>query len=170
MAEDAVELYWPAGFQYPRAWLSQMYQESLCDPQAVSPAGAAGIAQFMPATWSDMETRFGLDANPHSDLAVEWGAYYQARMMAVWAGRPRPALERWHLGLASYNAGAGNIIAAQAECDGARDWQDIRPCLPEVTGRHAAETRTYVERTRRWTCEMTSSRLDRPNGLECSPR
>lgn len=167
-AENAVALYWPARFQYPRAWLSQVYQESLCDSAAVSPVGARGLAQFMGGTWADMERYFGMDANPHSDLAIEWGALYQARMMAVWSGRPRPMTERWRLGLASYNAGAGNIIAAQAECDGARDWAQIETCLQRITGRHAAETRTYVARIERWTCALARSPLDRPAGLDCT--
>ncbi len=152
--ERAVSLYWGA-FQYPAAWAAQLYQESLCDPWAVSPAGAAGLAQFMPATWREARTRLGLDValTPHDDIAIEAGAWYQARMMAVWRS-PRPPIERWRLGLASYNAGAGNIIAAQRACDGARDWRVIETCLPSITGRHAAETRTYVVRIERWWGEL----------------
>jgi len=51
---------------------------------------------------------------------------------------------------ASYNAGAGNIIRAQSLCGGALDWTGIAPCLPQVTGHHAHETITYVERIDRW--------------------
>lgn len=145
-AENAVGIYW-GGFQYPRAYLAQLYQESLCDPAAVSPVGAAGIAQFMPATWIEAQARLGLavELTPHDDIAIEAGAWYMARQFATWRA-PRPALERWRLALASYNAGAGNIIAAQSECNGARDWRQIETCLSDVTGRHAAETRGYVPR------------------------
>jgi soluble lytic murein transglycosylase-like protein len=38
---------------------AQIAAESSWDPQAVSPAGAQGIAQFMPATWK----QYGIDAN-----------------------------------------------------------------------------------------------------------
>lgn len=149
-AENAVRRHW-GEFQYPDAWLAQIWQESLCDPFAVSPVGARGLAQFMPATWIETRERLGLPygASPHDDIAVDAGAYYQARQMFVWRGRDRPLLERWRLGLASYNAGAGNIINAQSACGGARDWRDIAPCLHLITGHHAAETRSYVPRIER---------------------
>lgn len=144
--DRAVSAYWGA-WQYPDAWAAQLYQESLCNPSAISPAGAAGLAQFMPATFREAERHFGIRASPHDDIAIEWGAWYMARMMAVWRS-PRPQIRRWELALASYNAGAGNIIRAQGECGGARDWDDILPCLPDVTGHHARETTQYVVRIR----------------------
>jgi soluble lytic murein transglycosylase-like protein len=143
---DAVHTYW-GSWQYPDAWAAQLYQESLCDPSAISPAGAAGLAQFVPSTWAEAQAHFGIRASPHDDIAIEWGAWYMARMMAVWSAS-RPQVRRWELALASYNAGAGNIIRAQSECDGARDWDDILPCLPDVTGHHARETTQYVVRIR----------------------
>ncbi|MFY0638719.1 transglycosylase SLT domain-containing protein [Maricaulis maris] len=152
--EDAVELYWGA-FQYPDAWAAQLYQESLCDPWARSPVGAAGLAQFMPATWTETAAALRLQATPHDEIAIEAGAYYMMRQMAVWRS-PRPDLERWRLGLASYNAGAGNIIRAQGKCGGARDWREVSVCLPTVTGHHSAETITYVRRTERWWRELAS--------------
>lgn len=45
---------------------AQIYQESKFDPTAVSPAGAKGIAQFMP----DTATRFGVDTKSSSPDAV----------------------------------------------------------------------------------------------------
>lgn len=144
--ESAVRTYWP-DWPYPAAWAAQLYQESLCDSGAVSPVGARGMAQFMPATWREAQAHFGIRASPHDDVAIERGAWYMARMMAVWRS-PRPQIRRWELALASYNAGAGNIIRAQGECDGARDWDDILPCLPDVTGHHARETTQYVVRIR----------------------
>ncbi|CAK9003874.1 Transglycosylase-like protein with SLT domain, partial [Durusdinium trenchii] len=144
-AEEAVELYWPAGLSYPRAYLAQLYQESLCDPAAVSPVGARGLAQFMPATWREAQARLGYQTSltPHDDIAIEAGAWYMARTMSIWSRRERPMLEIWRLGLASYNAGGGNIIAAQSACNGVRDWHEIELCLPQITGHHAAETRSY---------------------------
>ena len=150
--EAAVATYWGA-FQHADAWAAQIYQESLCRSAAVSPAGAAGLAQFMPATWAEAQAHFGIRASPHDDIAIEAGAWYMMRQMGVWRS-PRPARERWRLALASYNAGAGNIIRAQRACDGARDWRDIETCLPMITGHHATETRTYVVRTERWWAEM----------------
>ena len=76
-----------------------------------------------------------------------------ARLQKGWSS-PRPQLERHRLAQSSYNAGAGNIIKAQSLCGGARDWADIAPCLPRVTGRHAAETIGYVDAIAKWRARM----------------
>lgn len=148
-----MSLYWGA-FDYPDAWTAQLYQESLCDPWAVSPVGARGLAQFMPYTWREVAGQLGLTATPHDDVAIEAGAFYMARVMGMWTW-DRPQHERWRLGLASYNAGGGNILRAQRACDGAILWRDISPCLVQVTGHHSRETRTYVARTERWWAEIS---------------
>lgn len=49
----------PAGFSR-----AQMQVESGFDPRAVSPAGAQGLAQVMPATLSSLSKRFGRDLDP----------------------------------------------------------------------------------------------------------
>lgn len=132
-------------------WKAQLYQESLLEVGAVSPVGAAGIAQFMPGTWRDVTRQLGWGAvSPHiADYAIEAGAYYMANLRRNWSV-PRPEIERHRLAQASYNAGFGNIAKAQARCGGARDWIDISPCLSLVTGRHAAETLGYVARIEKW--------------------
>lgn len=132
-------------------WKAQLYQESRFDPGARSPVGAAGLAQFMPGTWADVSRELGwsgVSAN-QADLAIEAGAYYMRKLRRSWKS-PRPELERHLLGAASYNAGAGNVIRAQAACGGARDWAEISPCLRSVTGNSAAETITYVDRIQVW--------------------
>lgn len=105
----------------------------------------------MPGTWDEVTRALGWGVvDPHTaDLAIEAGAFYMARLSAQWSS-PRPAAERHRLAQASYNAGFGNILRAQRRCDGARDWAQIAPCLPLVTGRHARETITYVDRIHRW--------------------
>ncbi|GGG30859.1 hypothetical protein GCM10010964_18470 [Caldovatus sediminis] len=147
----AVERYWP---DYPDwlAWKAQLYQESRLDPRAVSPAGAAGLAQFMPGTWREVarELRLPPGASPHQDIAIEAGAYYMAKLRRAWSA-PRPQGERHTLAQASYNAGLGSILRAQSLCAGGRDWPAIAPCLPRVTGeRNARETATYVARIAHW--------------------
>lgn len=145
----AAEAYWP---DYPHwlAWKAQLYQESRLDPAAVSPVGAAGLAQIMPATWADLtrELRLG-GASPHHDIAIEAGAYYMARLRRGWMTE-RPPDDRQRLAQASYNAGTGNLLKAQRLCDGIL-YAEIVPCLVAVTGeRNARETRTYVERIAKW--------------------
>ena len=75
----------------------QIDQESGFNPSAVSPAGASGIAQFMPATAS----RYGVDVNdPYSSLD---GA---ARHMA---DNLRANGNDYARALAVYNAGQGAV-------------------------------------------------------------
>ena len=76
---------------------AQLYAESNFNPFATSPAGAQGIAQFMPATARSHGLRDPFDA----DASIE----AQARMM-------RGLLDRFGstaLALAAYNAGSGAV-------------------------------------------------------------
>jgi hypothetical protein len=104
-----------------------IWQESRFDADAVSPAGAEGIAQFMPAVSKVM----GFDPfDPREAIPAA------ARLL-------RTLLDRFgNLGLAAaaYNAGPTRV----------RDWMDKRGGLPEetrdyvttITGRHAERWRT----------------------------
>jgi membrane-bound lytic murein transglycosylase F len=138
-----------------RLWKAQLYQESLLNPDAVSPVGARGLAQFMPGTWAEVSRQLGYEhLNPHmAEPAIIAGAYYMARQLAIWKA-PRPAADRYSLAAASYNAGAGNIIKAQQVCGGSNGYAEIISCLPEVTGHHSKETKTYVQRIWRYWTEM----------------
>lgn len=148
--ERAVDRWWPPGSD-ARWWKAQLYQESRLDPDAVSPAGARGLAQFMPATWAEISARLGYGGlSPHlAEPAIDAGAFYMARLWANWTA-PRPASDRWDLARASYNAGLGNLLKAQQRCGGPPGFAAIMACLPDVTGHHARETITYVARIHRW--------------------
>lgn len=151
--DRAVKTYWP-DYPRPAAWKAQLYAESRLDPAAVSPVGAAGLAQFMPGTWRDITREMRLGAvSPHAPIAIEAGAYYMAKLRQVWRAN-RTAPDRQPLAQASYNAGAGNILKAQEICGGARLWAVIAPCLGHVTGKHSAETLTYVSRIADYTARM----------------
>lgn len=148
--KQAVDRYWP-DFPVWKAWKAQLFQESKLNPDAVSPVGARGLAQFMPGTWKDVSRELGmLGVSPNSELAIQAGAYYMMKLRRIWSS-PRPEGERQKLAQASYNAGAGHILKAQRICSGAPLWVDIAPCLVQVTGpANAHETQTYVERIGRW--------------------
>lgn len=130
--------------------LKAQYQaESLLDPNAVSPAGAQGIAQFMPRTWSDVSKALGYpaDITPFDpEAAIPAGAFYMADMLDGWTA-PRPEMDRYCLALASYNAGFGNLLKAQKVAGGANDYASIIRALPQVTGtKNASQTTAYVKR------------------------
>lgn len=108
--------------------------------------------QFMPGTWREVcrDRGWGNVVRTSAYHSIMGGAYYQAKVSRIWH-RNRSVAEAYDLGLASYNAGAGNILKAQAKCGNARLWSDIQPCLVMVTGaKHSAETTGYVHNIAKW--------------------
>ena len=78
--------------------MAQAHAESQFNPAAVSPKGARGTAQFMPAT----AQRFGL-TNPNDPVASAHAqAKYMRNLLDMFGGDPS-------LALAGYNAGEGNV-------------------------------------------------------------
>lgn len=108
--------------------------ESALDPAAVSPAGAAGLWQFMPATAAD----YGLDAAGVRDPARSTDA--AVRYLAV-LGRAFDG--DWQLALAAYNCGWGRVRrladAHRRRTGETATFWDLHDALP-------AETRDYVPR------------------------
>lgn len=157
--QRAADRWLPAGPDW--LWTkAQGVQESQLKADAVSPVGAKGVMQIMPATWAEIEKAMGWRnvspfSAPHN---IFGGVYYQARMAKMWSGRGRAPAEAYDLGLASYNAGPGTILAAQKRCSDARLWAEILPCLAQVSGpAHAKETTGYVRNIHRWRSMMRQS-------------
>lgn len=108
-------------FDIPESWISAVIvAESDGNPRDVSPKGAKGLMQLMPATWAEMRAQYGLGTDvfdPHDNILV--GAAY-LRAMRDRFGYP---------GLfAAYNAGPARY---QAHLDG-------RSSLPEETLKYVA--------------------------------
>lgn len=125
---------------------AQCWQESRLTVDAVSPAGAKGLCQFMDGTWR--EANKALKWSPaasqlNPELSIQAAAWYMGKRRADWRS-PRPEWDRHSLALASYNAGLGHILKAQRLCGGALLYTEIMACLPQVTGKHARETQGYA--------------------------
>lgn len=152
---EAVRRWW-SDWPDPLDWQAQLFQESRCNPVARSPVGAEGIAQFMPATWVDILRRLGEDprAVPRTQarMAIRAGAYYMRVLRDQWRGwsGSGDAAEVQRHAQAGYNAGSGHILKAWRACGRPEGWRATRACLPQVTGRHAAETIGYVDRIAQW--------------------
>ena len=95
---------------------AQLMAESNFNPNAVSSAGAQGIAQFMPAT----AAAYGLDNPFDADAAID----AQARLMADLLDQFGGSIQ---LALAGYNAGPAPVLACS--------------CVPSYP-----ETQAYVAR------------------------
>lgn len=117
------DIAWQAAKHYglnPDLFVRQINQESGFNPQAVSPAGAEGIAQFMPATAASM------GVNPWDPTSALYGAArLMARLKHEFPGHYGQAL-------GAYNAGAGAVREA-IRVGGGR-WYFYLP----------AETRHYI--------------------------
>ena len=141
-----------AGVPLEHWFISQITQESRWNSEAVSPVGARGVAQFMPDTAREMEAelrvnklihgRFDITNVVHSIYAQ---VLYINGLFNLWKSK-RSDTSRMLLALASYNAGAGNILKAQKLANGAKHWVEIREKLRSVTGgKHSQETLGYVD-------------------------
>lgn len=137
--------YWLPGVPW-RLWKAQLYQESRLDPAARSPAGAEGLAQFMPATWADIAPTlgYGLLDRRLAEPAINGGAYYMGILAKRWRVLPNWKETHRHA-QGGYNAGNGNIARAWIVCAEPEDWHLTVICLPVVTGKYAWETNTYIE-------------------------
>jgi soluble lytic murein transglycosylase-like protein len=112
--EDAVN----AGID-PNLFSRQINQESGWNPNAVSPAGAIGIAQFEPTTAK------GLGIDPwNAEQSLQGAASLMSRYVAKYGNYSKA--------LAAYNYGSANTDSAIARCG----W-GWKACVP-------AETRSYI--------------------------
>lgn len=105
--------------------------ESAFNPTAVSSAGAAGLWQFMPATGR----AYGLEINSLIDERLDpvkstyAAVNYLLDLYKIYGD--------WHLVIAAYNCGPGNVRKAISRSGGKTDYWAMYPYLP-------AETRGYV--------------------------
>lgn len=116
-------------------------QESLFNPNAVSPAGARGLMQLMPGTAKEVATRLGIpyarEKLHEEGYNIQLGASYLQRMISYFGGNHV-------LAVAAYNAGPGNVNKWLNRIGDPRspnvdaiDWIEQIPF---------SETRNYVQR------------------------
>ncbi len=105
--------------------------ESGLETKALSLKGAGGLWQFMPYT---ARGDFGLRVDSYVDerfdpeRATEAACKYMRQLYRIFGD--------WHMALAAYNTGPGNVKRAIRRC-GSTDFWGIYTCLPK-------ETRNYV--------------------------
>jgi hypothetical protein len=126
---DSMQVFREEGV--PLELLAVAEVESAFDPRALSPKGARGLWQFMPATAG----RFGLRVDAARDERL-----HPAPATRAAARYLRWLYERfgdWRLALAAYNAGEGRVEQAIRR-GGTRDFRQLaaRGLLPEETRRY----------------------------------
>ena len=92
-------------FRLPAVWIrAVMRTESAGDPRAISPKGAMGLMQIMPATWAELRTRHRLGADPYNvrDNIIAGSGYIRELL-------DRYGSPGW---IAAYNAGPGRYDEA----------------------------------------------------------
>lgn len=100
--------------------------ESRLKPEAESPAGAAGLWQFMP----DTGKAFGLEIDEWADERKD---PYRATDAAVrYLGHLHRQFDDWSLALAAYNCGPGRVRRAMRKT-GCRKFWDLQHELPRQT-------------------------------------
>ncbi|MCQ2335208.1 MAG: transglycosylase SLT domain-containing protein [Paludibacteraceae bacterium] len=131
------EMYFPIfedklaqhGLPYELKYLAVI--ESALNASARSRAGAGGLWQFMPATGR----LYGLEVNSLVDERLD--PYKSTDAACRYLKTLYNLLGDWHLALAAYNCGPGNVNKAIQRAGGKRDFWSIYPWLPR-------ETRSYV--------------------------
>ena len=132
-------------FGIPASWIrAVMRAESFGDVRALSPKGAMGLMQIMPATWAGLRLRYGLGADPYDahDNIIAGAAYLRELhdrygapgFLAAYnagparyedhlaTGRPLPAETRAYVALLAPLIGGGSVDDALVVAVVARSW------------------------------------------------
>ncbi len=106
--------------------------ESAFNPQALSTAKASGMWQFVPATGRDFDLKQNIFRDDRRDVLAS------TRAALDYLGRLHKIFGDWHLALAAYNWGQGNVqraIARNQKAGLPTDYESLR--MPD-------ETRYYI--------------------------
>jgi len=101
--------------------------ESALNAKARSHMGASGLWQFMPGTAKGRGLKITSYIDERSDLykATDAACQYLKDAYEIY--------QDWHLAIASYNAGAGNVNKAIRRSNGKTNFWEIRSYLPKET-------------------------------------
>lgn len=125
---------------------AQIHQESRWRPDAVSPARAKGLTQFIDATAAGIAAQYP-DLQPVAQFDPRWAMLAQSRLMLqlVAGHRAVDDCERYAKALASYNQGPRWTLAAEAVADDPLRWfGSLEQINPGKAPAAFYETRGYV--------------------------
>ena len=132
---------------------AQIHQESAWNENAVSPAGAQGLSQFMPAT-----AKWLPEVAPHTGEPLPFNPAWAIRALCAYdkylydrvTGTPR-LCDRWAYTLSAYNGGLGWVgrdraMATRAGLDPARYWGEVETVNAGRSAANFRENRNYPRR------------------------
>jgi soluble lytic murein transglycosylase-like protein len=131
-----------------------IHTESAYDPKALSPRGAMGLGQIMPATAEELGLVVGDAKTPgsvwHPESNLDASARYLKNLFDKYRKEGIDEKEAWSFAAGAYNAGMGNIAKAISKIshEPVKTWDQVAQVLPQVTGKHSQETIRYVNRLR----------------------
>jgi len=141
--------YFGIGFDW-RLFKAQGMAESNLDSAATSWVGARGIMQLMPATFGEISSKnpeISRIDDPEWNIAA--GIFYDRQLWKQWAADSVEDHRREFM-FASYNAGRGTILNAQAmarrDSLNHRSWPAIESVAPKVRRWRYTETLGYVRK------------------------
>jgi soluble lytic murein transglycosylase-like protein len=107
-------------------------QESAFNAKAVSPAGALGLMQLMPATVDDLNQMGVGIRNPFDPAQNVAGGCRYLRQLYDMLGDTHPRY-RWAFTLAAYNGGIGRVKRAITKIGPQASFGAVAPLLPKET-------------------------------------
>ena len=123
-----------------RLVLAVAEHESRFNRAALSPRGAMGLLQIMPATGRELVAELNLSDLSHPAQHLRAGIYYLSKLTTLFSSAPPE--ERTRLALAAYNAGPSRIYDAQELAaylgEDPDTWSSIRHVLPLLSRRYSS--------------------------------
>lgn len=123
---------------------AQMFQESACNPRAVSPVGAQGLMQFMPQTaqWAATANAWGAPQPFNPEWSIRAGVWYD-RWLYDRVRHAETACDRWHFALSAYNGGLGWVHKRQAKSPRPGHAETTLDINPGITAANQHENSSY---------------------------
>ncbi len=141
--------YFGAAYDW-RLFKAQGLAESNLDPAATSWAGARGIMQLMPSTFSAIQSSNPAFSTVDDDeLNIAAGIYHDRQLWRSWRDSVDASHQHYFM-FASYNAGRVAILRAQGVARSLaldpRLWTSIEVIAPKVPRWRHRETLSYVRK------------------------
>lgn len=123
--------------------VSQIAKESGFRPDVISPAGAQGIMQFMPATAKWAATQAGFPISPLDPASAIRGGLWYDRHLYDRVRAFQTECDRWLFTFSAYNGGETRVWQRQLLSTDAGSWVATGYINPGISPANQRENETY---------------------------